>query len=648
MADSEETQLPEGDPTAEEERKYEDMPYEKIVGAARWGLESNALEITDSLNPEEGTTQLVGKAKVGAAVVAIIDKPPDVLVQAKFYGAKAKKGDRAFLANFWLKLEVEAGLQDKNEQNEFDALKKGDYHTYVLTDTATMDLLADQSRWGLEKMGIKISESLRPDLSHAVIKGSGKIGKQKTTAIVSIVSLQNMAIVQFRHTLKLKPTDKIELGEIAKFWEQLRLQMGDSLEEQGRRDEYKKELSAEDARVQQDLGNLWARIVQGDKALVTVVPNIEYDQSKVEEIVGSELVRMVGERTMWPLVPVHVRALRHARADLSPVLVDLSYIKVEDVPAHPTLFTFARVGPHLISKELRLSDKKLFSYDGQDFTDPMGQHLNYEEPLLAKYIREAYSAEFLTHYEAEVTAKDPSGNKYRKNMDYILKEPVHIFNATVGGDERMVIMARAFASPDASKTPQPSAFVRMLDKLLESLDTYCIKPEVAPESEAEEQPKAESGVVLNRCPFCNWILTPGKKVCPMCRKELPAEMFAASPTSAPESGFVPPPPPAKSILADESAEGSIIAEPSFPEITVPTAPEAEMSVDQINDRIQQVNTVIQNLQNSLNGLQAAFTAGNITFDEYQTQNDQYVQQIAKLQEEKRKLDRKKFELEFKF
>jgi hypothetical protein len=63
--------------------------------------------------------------------------------------------------------------------------------------------------------------------------------------------------------------------------------------------------------------------------------------------------------------------LEPARGRIAPVLVDLSYIQVEDVSAHPAIFTFAQTGPYPISKDLIITDKFLFTYEGMDFTDEM-------------------------------------------------------------------------------------------------------------------------------------------------------------------------------------------------------------------------------------------------------------------------------------
>jgi hypothetical protein len=613
------------------ERKYQNIPYDKLVSSARWGLESNGLEITDLLNPEPKTTKLIGtKAKLGTTEVLIIDHTPEIIVQVKPIGLK-KNTEAEFLVAFWEKLEIEIGIQTTNVEKEFENLRKGDYRTYHMTGRAKMDIVVEQARWGLEDFGMKITESLRPDPMNASIRGAGKLRKQKAEALVMMKGHHDLVIVQLSHTLKLRERDVEELKTIAGFWDKFHNQFGDSLEEETQRDRSRKIRSAEDTQVFNTLTEVWNKLAQKDSNLASRIAGQESDPARIDAATGP-LKILTSKYISWPLVPVFQRALFPAKGQDLPILVDISYIKIEEVPAHPAIFAFLRVGPNPISKELAITDKHLFTYEGMEFTDEMGRHLNSEEPLLIKYLGEAYSEESLTHYYAELSIKDKDGSKYSKVLDYYLKEPVRIFNALVGDTKRMVIIARAFLSPDGKIAPQPSLFLRLMDQLVANLDRYCTKlpPAGSPGEAGVSKPAVE--VALSRCPYCNWLLTPGKTVCPMCRKELPiwkAEII---------------PPPSPPITPEGDLLQPRIVEP--PPLAVAGQPPAPSGTDVINQRIQEITFQITGLQGVLNDLQAAFTSGRIKFEQYQASNDQYVQQISKLQEEKRALERKKFQVEF--
>ncbi len=601
------------------------------MSSSRWGLESNGLEITDLLNPEPKTTKLIGtKAKLGTIEVLIIDQQPNVIVRVKPIGLK-KNAEAEFLPAFWEKLEIEIGIQTTNVEKEFENLRKGDYHTYHMTGRAKMDIVVEQARWGLEDFGMKITESLRPDPMNASIRGTGKLGRQKAEALVMMKGHHDLVIVQLSHTLKLRDKDVEELKAIASFWEKFHNQFGDSLEEEAQKDQSRKTRSAEDILVFNTLTEVWNKVVQKDGNLASRIAGQESDLARIDAATGP-LKTLVKKYISWPLVPVLQRALLPANGRDLPILVDISYIQVEEAPAHPAIFAFLRVGPNPISKELAITDKRLFTYEGMDFTDEMGHHLNSEEPLLVKYLGEAYFAESLTHYYAELSIKDKDGSKYSKVLDYYLKEPVRIFNALIGNTERMVIIARAFLSPDGKIAPQPSTFLRLMDQLVANLDRYCTKlpPAGTPAEAGVNKPTVE--VALGRCPFCNWLLTPGKTVCPMCRKELPSQ----------KAEFISPPPPSK------SPEGDLIQPRMLDSPPLASAGQFPVSsgTEVINQRIQEITFQITGLQGVLNDLQAAFTSGRIKFEQYQASNDQYIQQISKLQEEKRALERKKFQAEF--
>ncbi len=669
------------------EHRYQNLPYEKAVSSARWGLESNGLEITDLLNPDPKTTKLVGlRNKWGTIEVLIIDEKPDIIVRVKPFVSK-KGAEVDFLSGFWEKFDAEAGIQKMDALAELEALRQGDFRTYHIENQKAMDLLVDQARWGLESMGMKILESLRPDIYTAAIVGSGKINKVKTDARVRIKGAQNYAVVQLltsKNALQFigpfapAPYDAIKsakqlVNEVNTFWAQLKLKFGESIEEELLKTAAVSQRSAEDQAAIDTLTDVWNKISQKDKELGSLVSNTESDPARIETLVGP-LIPHIRDFLPWPVVPVLQLALQPARGRSAPYLVELSYIHVEEVPAHPAIFTFARLGPNPISKELQITDKFLFTYQGMDFTDEMGRHLNNEEPLLAKYLRTAYWDDSLAHYHAELNVKDKDGSKYSKVLDYILKDPVRIFNIIVGDSEQMVIIARAFLSPDGKVAPMPSAFQRLLDMLVVNLDRYCTKRPSAstPEGGVSAQPAVQ--VALNRCPFCNWLLTPGKTICPMCRKELPQR----------EADFIPPPPPPKPLEGD-LLQAKIAEPPSLAtsapsnasgicpqcnysnppgstfcmqcglkfQVTINTVSSPEVTQpqpstgDAIAQRIQEINYQITSLQGVLNDLQTAFTGGSIKFEQYQASNDQYLAQISKLQEEKRALERKKFENEFK-
>ncbi len=602
------------------ERRYQNIPPEKLVSSARWGLESNGLEITDLLNPDPKTTKLVGmKPKWGTVEVLIMDQKPDIIVRVKPIISK-KDAETAFLVVFWEKFAAEVGLQKKDVQAEMDTLRKGDFRTFRIADKSAMDLLAEQGRWGLESMGLKILESLRPDAFTAAITGTGKLGKIKTDVHVYIKGGNNLAVVQLQ-------TDKDVTGETRRFWEQLKLNFGESLEEENLKTVAVTQRSAEDQAALDTLTGIWNQITQKDKDLGSMVTNIDADPARTETAVGP-LVPHAKDFLPWPTVPVLQRVLQPGRGRNASYLVDLSFIQVAEVAAHPALFTFARLGPNPITKDLQITDKLTFSYQGMDFTDELGRSLReIEEPVLVKPLKSAYSDATLTHYKAEIQGKEKGGSKYSKFLDYLLAEPIRIFNILVGDSEQMVVIARAFLSPDGKITPLPSAFLRLMDQLVTNLDRYCTKPR--PTNIAADEAQPTINVALNRCPFCNWLLTPGKTVCPMCRKELPTR----------EAEFIPPPPPPKPTEA-ELGQPTIVAPPPLASTDQPPAPSGTEGIDQ---RIQEITYQITALQSVLNDLQAAFTNGSIKFEQYQVGNDQYIQQIGKLQEEKRALERKKFE-----
>ncbi len=637
------------------EHRYQNISIEKVVSAGRWGLESNGLEITDLLNPDPKTTKLVGmKNKVGTVEVLIMDQKPDITVKVKPILTK-KSAEQDFLLAFWEKFDSEAGLQKADAQKELEALRQGDFRTYRIEGQKAMDSLVDQARWGLESMGMKILESLRPDVSTAAIAGAGKIEKVYTEARVRIKGSQNQAVVQLlttqgvfqKKSLWVPGAGKLEFGpsdrekekadkkftyEVTTFWDQLKLKFGESLEEIEQKAKSLVQRSAEDEQAVATLTDIWNKISQKDRDLGSQVANIEADLTRIDASINT-LASHAKDFVSWQVIPVLQRVLQPARGKNAPYFVDLSFIQLEETSAHPAFFTFIRMGPYPISKELVITDKFLFTYEGMDFTDEMGRHLNNEEPLLAKYLRGAYFDNSLTHYYAELNVKDKDGSKYSKVIDYFLKEPIKIFNVLVGDSQQLMIIARAFISPDAKTTPQPSAFLRLMDQLVVNLERYCIKPAAMSSTEEGGGSKPSVQVALNRCPFCNWLLTPGKTVCPMCRKELPTR----------EAEFIPPPPPPRP--SDGDFLPPTVVEP--PPLAVSVESPAPVGTDSINQRIQEINFQIQGLQGVLNDLQAAFTSGSIKFEQYSSSNEQYIQQIGKLQEEKRALERKKFESEFK-